>query len=226
MSKSKIFPPEIVEFSVENYFSKQHSTSVIIYLITVLAILVFIACLPIIKVDISSQSRGILRSEQENNSLISAVYGEIEFSNLWENKTVKQGDTLIIIKTDKINEEISITKQKIDENEGYISDLKGLISNFRYKPKTNIYLSEYLAFMMEYQGKELEFNQMKKEFELDQKLYEKSAIASVECEKKKNEYEMSENRLKLLLDQKTNEWQSRLLSLTPKNPFSSESPWN
>ncbi len=62
MAQDKIFPPEIIECSVENYFNKQHSKSNIIYLVTILFVFAFLVLLPIIKVDISTQSRCILLS--------------------------------------------------------------------------------------------------------------------------------------------------------------------
>jgi membrane fusion protein, peptide pheromone/bacteriocin exporter len=217
MSKSKIFPIEIVEFTVENYFAKQHSNSRLIYLMTFFSILSFLLLLPFVKIDITNQGRGIIRSGQESNSIVAGVYGEIAYSNLWENKMVHSGDTLLIIKTDRIDEEIAINQQKEEENESYINDLKILVSDFRIKPKTSFYLAEYLAFNQEYQVRELEFQQLNNEFETEKKLFEKKVIAPIEFEKKKNTYEMAENRLKLLVSQKISEWQARIVQYELQN---------
>ena len=48
--------------TLENLIAKNKTKSISIYLALVLAILVFLALLPVIKIDISSQSRGLIRS--------------------------------------------------------------------------------------------------------------------------------------------------------------------
>ena len=53
--------------TLENLIAKNKTKSISIYLVVVLAIVVFIALLPVIKVDISSQSRGIIRSKTDKN---------------------------------------------------------------------------------------------------------------------------------------------------------------
>jgi len=173
--------------------------------------------MPVIKYDISTQSRGILRSGQENNQLVSMVFGEVKFTNLWENKWINKGDTLLVIHTDKINEQIYINQQKIEENIRYLDDLKNLLSNDLKKPKTNAYLTELLAFKQEFRGQELLVQQLKKEFETDQKLYEKSVIPAFDFEKKKNAYELAESRLKLIQNQQLNAWQTRLVQYELQN---------
>lgn len=61
--------------TLENLLSKNHTKSLSIYLIIVLAVLIFLGLLPIIKVNISSQSRGILRSKTDNVPITTIVNG-------------------------------------------------------------------------------------------------------------------------------------------------------
>jgi hypothetical protein len=63
--------------TLENLIAKNKTKSISIYLVVVLAIAVFIALLPVIKVDISSQSRGIIRSKTDNVPLSTVVSGKI-----------------------------------------------------------------------------------------------------------------------------------------------------
>jgi len=51
-------------------------------------ILFVFASLPLIYVDISSQSRGIIRSPYENTTIQSAIFGEVVSYRMLENKTV------------------------------------------------------------------------------------------------------------------------------------------
>ena len=71
--------------TLENLIAKNKTKSVSIYLVVVLAIAVFIALLPVIKVDISSQSRGIIRSKTDNVPVTSAVSGKITAIKLKNN---------------------------------------------------------------------------------------------------------------------------------------------
>lgn len=122
MKNKKLFPPEIIEFTVESYFVKQHRISNIIYIVVMLAIFAVLALLPLIKVDVTAQSRGIIRSKQENNLLVSGVHGEVCTVNFKKNQHIEKGDTLILIKTETIDEQIELNRQKIETKSLFIVD--------------------------------------------------------------------------------------------------------
>ncbi len=216
MKDKALFPPEIIEHSVENYFAKQHYTGKSIYLIIVFAILGSILLLPVIKVDVTSQSRGIIRAKQENNLLISGVNGEIKQVYIKNNQFVHKGDTLIVIKTDRIDEQISLNRQKIETNTLFIADLQKLLfggNNF----ETGKYLSEYQLYRQKNNELELSLKQMKREYKRSKQLFDNKAIAASEFEQIKNKYQLAENRLNLMRKQKRNEWQIAMNELTRQN---------
>ena len=55
--------------------------------------------------DISSQSRGIVRSTTDNVPLSSLVNGKVTFVNLKNNGIVQKGDTLVAITQENLNTE-------------------------------------------------------------------------------------------------------------------------
>lgn len=59
--------------NLENLIAKNKVKSLSIYLLVLMAILVLIPSLPLIKVDISSQGRGVVRSQVENVPLMSML---------------------------------------------------------------------------------------------------------------------------------------------------------
>ncbi len=61
--------------TLENLTHKNKTKSMSIYLVIVLTVLVFIGLLPVLKVDISSQSRGIIRSTTDNVPLTVSLLG-------------------------------------------------------------------------------------------------------------------------------------------------------
>jgi multidrug resistance efflux pump len=73
--------------------------------VLLLALLVFLALLPVIKVDISSQSRGMVRSTTDNVPLTSLVNGKVTFINLKNNRLVQKGDTLVEITQENLDKE-------------------------------------------------------------------------------------------------------------------------
>jgi len=216
MQNKKIFPPEILEFTVENYFAKQHRVSNIIYIVFILTIFAVLALLPLIKVDVTAQSRGIIRSKQENNSLVSGVHGEIRTVNLKNNQHVYKGDTLIFVKTDKIDEQIGLNRLKIEDNTLFIADLQKLLyggTDFN----NSKYFSEYQLYRQKNNEQQIMLDQLKREFELDKELYGKKVIAKVEFEQKKNKYDLAKSRLKLMRNQKRNEWETELSNYSLQN---------
>jgi membrane fusion protein, peptide pheromone/bacteriocin exporter len=217
MANHKIFPPEIIEHTVENYFTKQNTKSKLIYLSVIIAIFSFLLVLPLIKIDITTQSRGIIRSSFENNQLFSAVYAEVTAAKIKENMFVNKGDTLLLLKTDKIDEQIKINQLKIKENNSFIKDLSSLVENKHPKLKTNTWLSRYLTYKQKFKGQELIVRHLEKEFELDKQFYDKKMIARVEFEKKQNSLDLAKSKLALIKEQQLSEWQAELVKYQLQN---------
>ena len=87
----QLFPPEIIENTVECYQARISTNSKVIYgLLLFMIMLVFIS-LPLIYVNISSQSRGVIRSPYENTTIQSALYGEVVSYRMLEMKAVGDG---------------------------------------------------------------------------------------------------------------------------------------
>ena len=92
-----LFPPEIMDLSIESHFRKHHTTSRLIYLLVLLSITGLLASTPFVKVDITRQGKGIIRPKQEDNPLDFAMSGKIATIHIRENLPVYQGDTLVVL---------------------------------------------------------------------------------------------------------------------------------
>ena len=86
----QLFPPEIIENTVECYQAHISTKSKLIYGLILLMILLIFAILPLVYVDISSQSRGVIRSPYENTTIQSALYAEVVSHLMHEDKKVKK----------------------------------------------------------------------------------------------------------------------------------------
>ncbi len=72
----------------------------IIYRVSLLCVVTAFIAAYVIKIDVSSSARGIIRSEQENVVLNTVISGKIQFIQLRNNQKVQKGDTLVIIEDD------------------------------------------------------------------------------------------------------------------------------
>ena len=93
--------------NLENLIAKNKTKSISVYLVIVLAIITILLLLPVIKVDISSQSRGIIRSKTDNVPLTTIISGRVTWLSLKNNAFVQKGDTVL-----KISKETLITQKK------------------------------------------------------------------------------------------------------------------
>lgn len=122
----KIFPKEIIDQTTEAHFVKFNSNSKRIYILVILLLLAAFASLPLINIPITQQSRGVLRTLEENNKLFATVYGQIDRINILENSKVNMGDTLVILNTEKLNKELRTNQDFIDRNQTFIDDISSI----------------------------------------------------------------------------------------------------
>jgi len=109
-----LFPPEIIEHSAELYYAKITNRRKTIYWLLLLLVVAVLVALPLVYVDITSQSRGIIRTSVENTVVQSVVYGEVMVYNMSENKPVQAGDTLVVLNTELLEEQVFLEKQKLE----------------------------------------------------------------------------------------------------------------
>lgn len=212
----QLFPPEIIENSVESNFVRNNQKTRIIYTVVILFLIGFIASLPFIKVDISTQSRGVIRAKLDNNQLIPAVYSRIEWLNISENQSVKKGDTLVILNSEKTEKQISLNQYLIDENLKYIYDLQNLVAN-KSNLKTSKYRGEYAEYQQTILDHRTRVNRAKHEYDLSKELYELKVGIKTDYDQKKYAYELALSALNVYEEQQKSTWQNKLSELVITN---------
>jgi hypothetical protein len=73
---------------------------------------------------VTTLSCRIVKSSIENNQLQAAVYDEIEAVNLNENKNVKVGETQVVIRTYKLQEQKVSYQRNLSESTAFKEDIK------------------------------------------------------------------------------------------------------
>lgn len=205
-----IFPKEIVRFSVEQHFSRFSRYNPTVYLLLVGFVLIACAMLPLVKVDITVQSRGIIRSLTEPTGIMTPVTGMVREIRISENMKVSKGDTLLILSPEKIDDQSRIVDEKITTYKQYLRDLEKLTSGSLLKPESELLTSsqnEYNQKLKEYQ---LRIEMCSKDFERTKTLYEKSVIATAEYERKELELNQLIRERDFYINQKKAAWNQQI----------------
>ncbi len=213
----QLFPPEIIENTVECYHAYISKKSKVIYGLILLMILIVFISLPLVYVDITSQSRGVIRSPYENTTIQSALYGEVVSYRMFENRSVQKGDTLIVLNSDKLNEQIALANKKIQENYLFISDMACLLSGNYNQLLTPKYRSEYQRYKAKLNEQQIFVEYLKKELATQKTLSEQRVISNYEYLQSKNNYEKSSEQLKALEQDYQSNWVTEQTTLNQQN---------
>jgi HlyD family secretion protein len=204
----QLFPPEIIHDTTESLFVKRTIHGNLIYLVVIFTVIAIVVSLPFIRVQVSAQARGIIRTPGENNQLQPAVYGEVMEVRIAENKEIKRGDTLLVLNAENIQAQIEKSLIQIHEDSLFIEDIRLLLDGNTEKSQTPKYLTEKNYYRAALDEQNTSTDYWKKEHEINQTLFDKGVIARSEYLQSKNNYEAAASRLKNLREQFLNRWQS------------------
>jgi HlyD family secretion protein len=194
--------------TLENLISKNKTKSISIYLVLILAILIFLIALPLIKVDISSQSRGMIRSTTDNVSLSSVVNGKVTFVKLKSNQVVQQGDTLIRLTQENLDTEKATNKELSIDLQDRIRDLSLVVSGENSSLRTPAVQQEWLSYINKKDELQSKITQSKIGYDRNKGLYEKGVISRAEFEKHSFDYTYAQQALSGLEKNQRSLWQN------------------
>lgn len=213
----RIFPTEILEFTTEHYVSSVRTRSQIIYIVVILSFLACVTSLPFVKVDVSVQSRGTLRTATSQTPITSSASGLISHKFYKENNLVETGDTLFIITSNKVQRQIHLLADLIARKKSELNDLNKLESldraalmaaeiNFQNSFETNHYASDFEQFyvqLAEYLRAEIF---QKKRFERFLSLHEKGMTTDDSFEQTRLNYVKVGDELTVFIESSRRRW--------------------
>jgi len=207
---SQIFPPEIIKNSSENYFSEQNSSNTTIYLSVIIFLLATICLLPLVKVQVTTQSDGIVRSGFEDNSIIPVVTGEVISCRIAENLSVRESDTLLLIASHRIDQELRLLNFKQNEESQRCSDLSKLLAGNWQSLSTALCRQDYIAYADKLTECRAQMLQTEQDYLLAEKLYSKGITPRYELEKLQNQLLLEKSRITSIRAQQQTIWQEQL----------------
>jgi len=125
-------PVETSKLSQRNskysHYSAHYYRGQMLYWIILLFVFISFALLPIIRVDVSVQSRGLVRTKHKISGLTSPVTAKVIHVNLEDNKEVFRGDTLLVLDQSGLISELKVNQLQVQLQESYLQDL-GLLAD-------------------------------------------------------------------------------------------------
>ncbi len=209
------FTSEILN-TYQSFKSKYGKGSHPIYWIFLSAVIILFISLPLIKVDITSQSRGIIRSITENNKIVSVVGGKITYVNLHNNQQVKEGDTLLVIDDRALLAELQMQEELVKDYSERLHDLDILCKGTEQSDVlyTHKYQQAFFDYKKALDDKILKAEQTKREFDRNKRAFDMGAISDVEYHQFKDQYESALTTLESFKENKLFLWRDEEINIT------------
>ncbi len=204
--KKQLFPNEIIRYSGEYHF-KKHSLSVkYIYILVLILVIGLFVSLPFISLNISTQSRGIIKSTDPPVNLISSVAGIVTNSILDENMHVEKGDTLIWVELEGLDEKIALIRDIKIKNQTLIDDLGKLLHESLLGLRSDFYRQKLRYYQERIDECDLQISILKREFGRSKKLFDLDVIPSAEFEQIHFRYKNAVKERNVFIETQKNEW--------------------
>ena len=205
-----LFPPEIIKSSSENYFSEQNVSGKIMYL-SVLIFLILACCLlPLVHVQVTTQSEGVVRSGYEDNQIVPVVSGAVISCRISENQSVNKNDTLLIISSEMISQDMRLLVFRQKEGFLQLSDLTKLVNGESTGLSTSLYKQDYAGFSDRLEEQKTKLLQAESEFLLAEQLFSKGITPKHDFEKITRLYQSEKSRYSSVQAEQFTLWQGKL----------------
>ncbi|MCT4603439.1 MAG: HlyD family efflux transporter periplasmic adaptor subunit [Marinifilum sp.] len=213
----KIFPKEIISQTTEAHFARFNSKVKIIYLLVLLLLICVVVILPLVNVNITQQGRGTIRSLNENNNVLAAIYGQVAENRMHENLLVSTGDTLLVLNVEKVENEIVSIQDRLELNKKYQADLNSLLRGNSRVLNSFLYQNELAEYKQKLVELDAAIKQKTKDYRINKELFKKEVVAKVDFEKIEYTWQQALQNKELYLKQKTLQWQTSLRDLKHEN---------
>jgi HlyD family secretion protein len=209
----QIFPKEIVENTAEVHQFKHTHKSKIIYSFILLGLISAFISLPFIKIGVYNSSQGLIRPSKERSIIQNINSGKVVFHALINNLEVRKGDTLLLINNAVITQKINNSLSQLKETKIFIEDLKDLSTQKKISKKivSLKYKQEYSYYQQKLSELQTRFQKIKRDYNRNEKLFEKGVIARVALDTNKLEYDLALNAIHQYKKQQHSSWQGQLV---------------
>lgn len=155
-----------------------------VYLSIITLVITIFISLPLIKIPISSSSRGLVRSVQENTQVSSVVSGKVVYSKLERNNQyIQKGDTLLKVATAQLDTQKSLQSSQSSDYAAQLSDLKKISRGQFGGLQTGQYQREVSAMQEKIAQVQTQLSLAQRDYNRAETLYRQGVVPKAEYDK-------------------------------------------
>ena len=190
--KKQLFPKEFLKHSVEVHQFKYSQRRRNIYWTLLILLLLVLLALPLVKVNVYTTVRGIIKPETERQVLRVNSSGQVILSQLLPNASVQKGDTLLRLAQPILEEKKQLLLTQMNECYAILHDLKQLSKKTKRPDlKTPTYQKQWQSFAVQQEELAIKTAKSMNDFERAKSLFQKEIIPKVEWEQAQNTYQLT-----------------------------------
>lgn len=208
-----IFPKEVIQYSSEYYLDKIRVKTKVIYAVLLVSLICCMVALPYIFVELCVKARGVLKPRTSKVELFAPVSGPVIYNSIVENTVLKKGDTICVVETKLLENQLEFNKAYRQETGMYIHDLEYIAGLDLEKQvtidslKTEVYRSSVSELMQRLKQLKSTISKTKADYLRNRKLYDQEVISTQEFEKSKYEFELAKNNYELAKKERFAKWE-------------------
>ena len=181
-----------------------------IYLTILVMVIAILVTLPIVFIPISSSSRGVIRSVQENTQLTAVVSGRVIETKLEKNnQNIKKGETLLVVTAEQLDTQKSLQNSQSSDYSAQLQDLNKLTRGQYGGLQTGQYQRELSAMQEKIAQVQTQLSLAKKDYDRANLLYNQGVIPKSEYDKFYHTYQGLQSQVSGIREQQLAQWQAQ-----------------
>jgi len=208
MSQS-VFPFEWIHPSTELLHTQINRRSRVIFLLLSSMLIISIGALPLVKIEVGVQARGVIRDIQNNVAISSLIQGQVLYHRLAEDRVVKKGEKLLVLNSAMLAAEREKINQEIKTNVDMEQDLNALLQSKGrvLSLQSGIYQQSFNQYAREFNTLEIKSQYTQSVLQRISKLYQQQVVAKIELEKAQLDADLANSELQLFQEQQRKTWE-------------------
>jgi len=213
MKDRQIFPVSVLEQSSDQIFNERNRLSGVLYLTTLFMVVGAIIAINFIFIDVNVTSLGVIKPKEDHTIIATTSSGFVSDCKLVPNAYVREGDTLLVIRSEQFTVKLPALEKRKEELSDLIYDLQNLTTRSPYSVqlRSPMYKQDVLYYIAQWNEADAKRKQAKQAYERSKKLYDAQVIPISEFEPVELEYSQSENAIRTLTGYQKRQWQSDLI---------------
>lgn len=181
-----------------------------IYLTILILVTIFLLSLPLINLPISSSSRGVIRSVQENTQLTAVVSGRVIETKLEKNnQNIRKGEALLIVTAEQLDTQKNLQTNQSADYQAQLSDLQKVSNGNFTGLQTGQYIREVSAIQEKIAQVQSQLSLAKKDYDRALLLYNQGVIPRADYDKVFYNYQNLKKQISSIREQQLAQWQAQ-----------------